>query len=177
MRGWGSWQDAAFLDAGIICATYTCWTKSHTAHRVHFKSTSVGRIVVYTITLCLAVYVGIKYFLCVWLDWNKYKESEWRFHWLWGSLNLILMPHILPTSAIETICKETVDYYPVFYKAFSRFAPSAEMQQNALRHTYQKRRFVVLNMTDLLLSFLLSVVGSRRIFSLDSFNILCLRLN
>ncbi len=30
------------------------------------------------------------------------------------------MPHILPTSANETIGEETGDFYPVFYNAFAR---------------------------------------------------------
>ncbi len=49
-------------------------------------------------------------------------------------LNLILMPHILPTSANETIGEEMGDYYPVFSNAFVRSAQSVEMIQNALWH-------------------------------------------
>ncbi len=41
-------------------------------------------------------------------------------------LNLTPMPHILPALAIETISKETGDYYPVFYNAFARSTLSAE---------------------------------------------------
>ncbi len=63
---------------------------------------------------------------------------------------LILNPHILPTSANETIDEEITDYHPVFYSAFAQM----ETLRNALRHTHGKRRFVVYN-HDPLISFLL----------------------
>ncbi len=43
-------------------------------------------------------------------------------------LNSILLPHILPTHANETISKEIEDYYPVLYSAFAGSAQSAETQ-------------------------------------------------
>ncbi len=53
-----------------------------------------------------------------------FKDTRLKFllgtyNWLQISLNLILMPHILPTSAYETISEETEDYYPVFYNDFA----------------------------------------------------------
>ncbi len=48
---------------------------------------------------------------------------------------LILMPHILPTSTNETISKEIGDYYPVFYNTFARSVQSAETLQNVKLHT------------------------------------------
>ncbi len=53
------------------------------------------------------------------------------------------MPHILAASPNETISEESGTYYPFFYSVFARSAQSAEMLQNALRHTAKKRRFVV----------------------------------
>ncbi len=53
------------------------------------------------------------------------------------------MPHILHTSANEIIIEETGDYYSVFYNAFALSTPSAEMLQNTVRHTDQKRQLVV----------------------------------
>ncbi len=47
------------------------------------------------------------------------KSSQGYFRWFGISLNLKLMPHILPTSANEAIGEEIVDYYPVFYNAFT----------------------------------------------------------
>ncbi len=41
---------------------------------------------------------------------------------LWSSLNLILVPHILPTLVNETIGKYTGDYHPVFYNALQNTA-------------------------------------------------------
>ncbi len=58
-------------------------------------------------------------------------------------LDVILMTHILPTSANETISEEIGDYYPVFYDAFARTTQSAETLRNASQHKDQKRRFVV----------------------------------
>ncbi len=53
------------------------------------------------------------------------------------------MSHILATSANETISEEFEDYYPVFHNASSWSAMSVEMLRNTLRHTDQKRWFVV----------------------------------
>ncbi len=47
----------------------------------------------------------------------KFQSLRDTFNWLRSSLNLILMLHILPTSANETINRETGDNYPVFKKA------------------------------------------------------------
>ncbi len=57
-------------------------------------------------------------------------------------LNLILMPHILPTPANETISTEFGDITILSVTISSPFAESAEMLQNASRHTDQKRQFV-----------------------------------
>ncbi len=53
------------------------------------------------------------------------------------------MPHILPTSANETIGEKIGDYNTVFYRVFALSAQSAETLRNALRHTDQKRWFAV----------------------------------
>ncbi len=53
------------------------------------------------------------------------------------------MPHILPTSANETIVDEIGDYCPVFYSVFAQSAKSAGTLWNTSQHTDQKRRFVV----------------------------------
>ncbi len=46
---------------------------------------------------------------------------------LCSCLNLILMPHILPTFPNETVGVETGDYFPVFYSAFARSTQLVEM--------------------------------------------------
>ncbi len=56
-----------------------------------------------------------------------------------SSLNFILMPHILPTSARDR--PQIGDCYPVVHTAFGRSTRSADMLQNALQHTDQKRQF------------------------------------
>ncbi len=62
----------------------------------------------------------------------------------------------------ETISEENEDYYPVFYNAFFRSTQSVEAEQNTLQHTDQNVSFA--SMMNSLFTFLLSVVGSRRIF-------------
>ncbi len=67
------------------------------------------------------------------------KSLQETFNWLWSSLNVILMPHMLPTSRSE----EIGDYCPVLYNAFPWSAQSAEKIQNTLQLTERKRQFVV----------------------------------
>ncbi len=96
------------------------------------------------------------------------------FNWLWNSLKLILMPHILPTWANETISKKIGDYYPVFYNAFATSAQLAEMLQNALQRTdscYLRAWSVRCS----LFCYLWLKAGGY--VSWDNFNILCLWLN
>ncbi len=50
------------------------------------------------------------------------------------------MPHILPTSANETISEEIGDYHPVFYNAFGRSAQSVQL-------SYERDRLAVLFFT------------------------------
>ncbi len=57
------------------------------------------------------------FFLCI-AHICYLKSLRGTLNWLRSSLNLKLMPHILPTSANETIREETGDYYPVFFSAF-----------------------------------------------------------
>ncbi len=71
----------------------------------------------------------------------KYLKSLRRtFNWFWGSLNLLLMSHILPTSANETISEEIADYYPVFYYAFTQSAQSVETLPNDFMTLRQQDR-------------------------------------
>ncbi len=74
-----------------------------------------------------------------------------------------MMPHILPTLANETIGKELGDYYPVFYNVFARSAQSAKMLQKALQYS-DRDDLLFTSIIDPLFSFLLLMVGSRRIF-------------
>ncbi len=48
-----------------------------------------------------------------------------------------MMPHILLTSANETISEETGDHYPVLHDAVAQSAQSAEKLRNALQQTEQ----------------------------------------
>ncbi len=60
------------------------------------------------------------------------KRSPWRTsNLLWSSLDLTLMPHILPTSTNETICEEAGYYCPVCHKAF---ALVCSVSGNATKH-------------------------------------------
>ncbi len=75
------------------------------------------------------------------------------------------MPHILPTSANETVGEEIGDYCPVFYNA------SAQSAQSAETHSDHKTQFVVykheLSCCSLFYYLWLEAGGH---FSLDSFN-------
>ncbi len=83
------------------------------------------------------------------------------------------MPHILPTSANETIGEETEGHCPVFYNAFARSTQSAEMLRYCAAHRLEDT-ICCLSIIVPLSYFSLLLVESRRIFFLDHFNILCL---
>ncbi len=74
------------------------------------------------------------------------------------------MPHIISTSANETIGEEVNDYHPVLYDAFAQFVS---------RNTTKRFRGDMLFMStiNLLFSFVLSMAGSRAILSFDHFSI------
>ncbi len=87
------------------------------------------------------------------------------------------MPHILPTSANDTINHETGD----FCLSFTTPLPGQLSQQKHYKtlHSTQTGRDDLLftSIIDPLFSFLLSIVEAQGDFSLDHFNIFCLWLN
>ncbi len=103
-------------------------------------------------------------------SYKKLKNN--KKNWLWSSLNVILMLHILATSANETISEKTGDYCPVFYNVFAQFAQSAEMLRNALQHTDRKRRLQAWSIHCSCCCYLWWEAGGY--FSLDNFSILFL---
>ncbi len=98
------------------------------------------------------------------------KSLRGTFNRSWISLNLKLMPHVLPTSANETIGDEIGDYYLVFYNGFARSVQSVEMLRNTLQHTRQKRWFVVYEHDRFAVIFL----EAGGYFSIHHFNVSCL---
>ncbi len=79
---------------------------------------------------------------------NPYEELSAGYE----AFNLLLMRHILPTSANKTVSEESGDYYPVFYSAFawSKMLYSTQARGHDLLFT---------SMIDPLFCFLLSTVG------------------
>ncbi len=75
---------------------------------------------------------------------------------------------------MRPIGEDIGDYYPVVYIVFAQFTQSVEMLQT--RYSTQTWGEVLLftSITDLLFSFLLSLVGRWQKFFLKDFNILCL---